>query len=788
MPMFTNPIGSKQLMKYADRIELKVDQRLALEPMHDSYLQIFRALRDEDMQEFIDILYDTMSGFVRNGFSIPQRSTLEQIVRDFLKVEKKIAAIDKSLFNEIASLLDEQQHFRLERVRKQRRIDALRTIILEIGGEFNSGAQIDLTYYVENLDLTDEEKALVNPILISYESTLLAKARKLNSAIKVATVTILDAIDELGLRDLEPQEFMQLGNDEEFQLSVKTIFDESSIEFQKAVFELSKLNLKTLRKLFQYLEPQNKQDLRDKYYQRVYRSAYSGTTAWRRRFDDALKLKSLPPELVEPITQTRNDAIKQQDVIIEKIVDVVEKSREYRTFDVMNDSMNNSHEQEIEELQRLSGSLELRSIQELESQLGPSLYAELTNENDNANKGQKQLASVVTKGNGRVVVQRELAMDISSHADRAQKDRYLSDPISPSEYNHYTSLLELETEDQYIVDILYQKYRENYDKLLYEPLHDEVSEDEEQQAQETNNAVSEDEIRQQRIDELQEIDNRLFDDVAMTINSEHQKNTLQRLRLLRTRTIYRKLINTYSPSWRDQQNTADLVQLLMITQIDGLEVNTFDEVLKSYESQTLPLLIERLEVTKKSNKRMDALKRANEAGASPAVSKAMMEKWQEFQQTIAKNHLQISQVSEEHLGKIKSQLPTNVAQQLQYSYNEIVYPRMFREAKDVDRTIKAALSMPNISVTQQSQIDVIADNFHNKYMKLAEIGINLQRELDSDRSNFSMGIPSRDMVMRELSREKLEFDRDEACDRAIMQLQIVLGETQRKALQEISKW
>lgn len=458
-------------MKYADRLELTVDQRLALEPMHDSYLQIFRALRDEDMQEFIDILYDTMSGFVRNGFSIPQRSTLERIVKDFLKVEKKIAAIDKSLFNEIESLFDEQQHYRLERVRKQRRIDALRTIILEIGGEFNSGAQIDLTYYVENLDLTDEEKALVDPILISYESTLLAKARKLNSAIKDAIVAVLDAIDEMGLRDLEPQEFMQLGNDEEFQLSVQTMFDDGSHEFQKAVFELSQLNLKTLRKLLQHLEPKNKYDLRDKYYQREYRRVLNHARAWRRRFDDALKLESLPPELVEPITQSRDEIIKQQDVLIEKIVDAVEKSREYRTMEVMNNDSSGPHEQKIEALQVLSGSMAKRALQELESLLGPELYAEFTREKDASNKAQQKKASVVTEDNGHVVVQRELAMDISSHADRPQKDRYLSDPVSPSEYNHYTSLLELETEDQYIVDILYQKYRDNYDKLLYEPLH-----------------------------------------------------------------------------------------------------------------------------------------------------------------------------------------------------------------------------------------------------------------------------------------------------------------------------
>ena len=511
---------------------------------------------------------------------------------------------------------------------------------------------------------------------------------------------------------------------------------------------------------------------------RVYGGELGYIGAWRRRFDDALSLKSLPPELVEPITQTRDDLIRQQDVLIEKIVDAIEKSREYRTMEVMNDGTMGPHEQEIEELQVLSGSVAKRAIEELESILGSELLAELIIEKEALNNAQKNMASIVTDRRGRAVMHEELASESSLLAVSKQKDKHLPNPASPSDYKHFVSLLELATEDQFIVDTLYQEYRDKYDSILYKPLQDE----------EISDSVNEEEIRQQRIDELQRIDNRLFDDVGLIINSQKQKNTQQRLRLLRTRTIYRHLIETYSPSWREQQANIDLVGLLHKTQIDGLDVSDLDEAFTSYEDQTLPLLIERLEITKKSNKRLDSMQRASKANASSAVNQAMRKKWQESQQALSKNNLQLSKVSEEHLEQIKSKLPANVAQQLQYSYNEIVYPRMFRESKNVDRKIKAALSIPDISETQQGQIKVIADKFHYKYLRLAEQGIKLKRQVDNDRSSFSMGIPSHEVVMRELNKERLEFERDEACDRAIMQLQIVLGETQRQALQQISNW
>lgn len=785
MPMFTNPIGSKQLMKYADRLELTIDQQIALEPMHDSYLQIYRALRDKDMQEFIDILYNTMSDFMLNGFAIPKRDNLEKIIREYQKVENKINAIDKSFFNEIGSLLDENQYIHLQRVTKQRKLDVLRTIIMEIGGNFNKGASVDLTQYVEALDLSDEEKAVVNPILISYESTLLAKAQKLHKAVKNAAISFLDAIDELGLRDLQTEELMQLGNDEQFQLSVQEIFDEASIEFQKAAFELSQLNLKTLRKLFQFLESQNKNDLRDKYYQRVYWKAYSGTNAWRMRFNDALKLATLSDELKEAITQRRISLKIQQDVIIEKLVNTIEKSREYRSMEALDRSGEGKYDQEIEDLQVISGGMAKKAIEDLEAMLGPEFMTELRHEKETRNK-----QAIVERNikNDEVVSQKELAIGVSSQADRQQKDKHLPDPVSPSEYKHYTSMLQFETEDQFIVDILYQEYRDNYDKVLYEPLHDSSQDDESQQSNETQNAANIAETRQLRIDDLQEIDKRMFDDIALIIKSEQQIETHQRLYLLRTRTNYRKLSQTYSPGWRNRQAVIDLVYLLMNSQIEGLKFTDLSTIFESYESQTLKLLINRFELAKKLQKRMESWSRASEAKVSPAVSQRMMKSWQELQKDLSKNSLYLSEINEEHLDLIKTQLPANTAQQLQNSYYETIYPEMYRDSRNINKTINAALSMPNISTSQLSQLNGIANNFQNKYMKLVEQSIKLQRELDNDRSNFSMGLPSHEMLMHELESERLEYDREEACQRAMMQLQRTLGKTQQKALQEISKW
>ena len=164
LPMFPDPINTKTLIQYADRLELSVDQRLPLEPLHDAYLDRFRRLRDKDLQAFQDHMLDIAINFMRSRFTIPPRIELEQLIQEFDHVQSKIAGVDRSLFNEIESILDDQQHLRLQRVRKQRRIQALRTVILNIGREFNPGARADLVELVEGLPLSADEAALVEQI------------------------------------------------------------------------------------------------------------------------------------------------------------------------------------------------------------------------------------------------------------------------------------------------------------------------------------------------------------------------------------------------------------------------------------------------------------------------------------------------------------------------------------------------------------------------------------------------------------------------------------------------
>ncbi len=784
LPMFPDPINTKTLVQYADRLELSVDQRLALEPLHDAYLDRFRRLRDKDMQAFQDHMLDIAINFMRSRFAIPQRTELEQLIQEFEHVQSKIAGVDRSLFNEIESILDDQQHLKLQRVRKQRRIQALRTVILNIGREFNSGARADLVELVEGLELSADEAALAEPVLVSYERALLSRAKVLHGVLRAATTDMLDTIDELGLRDMTPEQMMQLGENQELLEALRTKFDEASVPFQKAVHDISQLNLKTVRELMKVLGEEHTAELRDRYYKSVYQTVYLSPGSYRRRYAEAVKLDDITPELIEQIQLQRDEFVRQDDKIIDELVDVVEESREYRTMEVLNEENPQTIYEKLGDLPTRRVALLKRADVTLEALIGPELFAETT----------KQIVAAKQVGPGEqlVVVQEadqpprvtrdgELASDIASHAEQRVKDPRLPNPISAGEFQRFVRRSNIGEGSTAVVDLLYQDYREKFEEILYTPL----TAENQTEADETES--DDDGLLQQRLAALQGADDRFFDDVAIMAVDDRQSKLVQRLRLLRRRAVYHEVTNAYGPFWGDRGRVTDLVQLVYEAELDQSTLQTIGPVLDSYESETSPVYKERLAMAKSAKRRLDAARRAGGSDAAPGVGEAIMEKWRQQQQQLTENRRRISNITEEHLEQILEQLPPANAQEIRFAYRRKAFPDVYRDSIEIERSIASILKLPNLSDSQRAQVDVIAQKFRTRFMEISDRGITLLREQESEAGSASFNMPSRRMLERELERERLEFDRDEVCARAMMHLRLALSETQAEYLPQLER-
>ena len=784
LPMFPDPINTKTLIQYADRLELSVDQRLALEPLHDAYLDRFRRLRDKDMQAFQDHLLDIAINFMRSRFEIPERTELEQLIQEFENVQSKIAGVDRSLFNEIEAILDDQQHLKLQRVRKQRRIQALRTVILNIGGNFNPGARADLVELVEGLDLSADEAALAEPILVGYESALLSRATVLHGVLRAATTDMLDTIDELGLRDMTPEQMMQLGENQELLEALRTKFDEASVPFQKAVHDISKLNLKTVRELMKVLGEEKTADLRDRYYKSVYQPIYLSPGSYRRRYAEAVKLDNIAADLIEQIQLQRDEFVRQDDKLIDKLVDVVEESREYRTMEVLNEENPETLYAKLGDLPTRRVALRKRADATLEALIGAELFAETAKQILAAKQvgpGEQRVVPQETDQPPRVTRDGELASDVASHADQRVKDPHLPNPISAGEFQRFVRRSKIGGGDGAVLDLLYQDYREKFDEILYVPMTTE------NQTQADEPEPDEDGLLQQRLVALQEADDRFFDDVAIMAVDDRQSKLVQRLRLLRRRAVHHEVTRAYPPFQNDSRGGLDLVRLVYDADLDESTLGTLQPILDSYDSEAAGVFQERLEVVKAVDRISQAAERASESQASSGVIAALRDKRQQQVQRLFANRRRLTSINEDHLDRILTELPTESAVPLRFAYYQQAYPEIYRDSRGIEKSIASILRLPNLADAQRNQIDAIAQNFRSRFMEISDKGIALQREQEGESSRSSFGMPSRAMLERELQRERLEFDRDEICARAMMHLHLALSETQRQYLPQLNK-
>ena len=784
LPMFPDPINTKTLIQYADRLELSVDQRLALEPLHDAYLGRFRRLRDKDMQAFQDHFLDIAVNFMRTRFAIPQRTELERLIQEFEHVQSKIAGVDRSLFNEIESILDDQQHLKLQRVRKQRRIQALRTVILNIGGNFNPGARADLVELVEGLDLSADEAALAEPILVGHESVLLSRAKVLHGVLRAATTDILDTIDELGLRDMTPEQMMQLGENQEILEALRTKFDEASIPFQKAVYDISHLNLKTARQIMKLLGEENTAELRDRYYKSAYHAAYRSPGAYRRRYAEAAKLESIADELAEQIRIQRDEFMRQDDRLIDELVDALEKSREYRTMAVLSKEAPDPLEAKLGNLNDRRAALLERADATLEALIGAELFAQFADESAPGQKGgpAEQLVRVQEPDQPpRVTRDGELASDIASHAEQRVKDTRLPNPLSAGEFQRFVRRSNIGGGKTAVVDLLYQDYREKFEQILYASL---TAED---QIEADGPEPDEDGLLQQRLVALQEADDRFFADVAIMAVDDRQSKLVQRLRLLRRRAVSQEVARGYHPFHSDSRGGLDLVRLVYDAELDEPTLVALEPILDSYESEAAPAFQERLEVVKAVDRINHAIERASESQASSGVIAALGDKRRQQVQHFFANRRRLASIDEDHLDRILTQLPAQSAVPLRFAYYQQAYPEIYRDSREIERFIASILRLPNLADAQRTQIDAIAQNFRSRFMEISDKGIAFQREQQGEADNTSFNMPSRRMLERELQRERLEFDRDEVCARAMMRLRLALSETQRQYLPELKR-
>ncbi|MCH7602188.1 MAG: hypothetical protein IIB54_05435 [Planctomycetes bacterium] len=167
---YPNEITVSELERYGRWLNLSESQQVAARAMHQAYLEKFATLKAE--------VIDPHSWPMWDGETIAEFSELADAYWDGTEViRNKIRRVDGALLDEIMDILDDSQFPAMQRVRDCRAIQTLRVTKMIIVTQLPFH---DVTKFAYDLELSEADAALLDPILQTYERRLLNLSRPLH--------------------------------------------------------------------------------------------------------------------------------------------------------------------------------------------------------------------------------------------------------------------------------------------------------------------------------------------------------------------------------------------------------------------------------------------------------------------------------------------------------------------------------------------------------------------------------------------------------------------------------
>lgn len=155
---FDPPVTSEQLKKYDDQLGLSDEQREAAKALFDGYFASFQAKADEARKAMDS---------VREQFrETRDPSVFEKMGESMIAFRKARTEAERAFLNDYKSLLTEEQAAQWPKLERSRRREAT------IRQGFIAGERIDVVRLVDQLKLTPEQLAAVQPTIDAYEQEL----------------------------------------------------------------------------------------------------------------------------------------------------------------------------------------------------------------------------------------------------------------------------------------------------------------------------------------------------------------------------------------------------------------------------------------------------------------------------------------------------------------------------------------------------------------------------------------------------------------------------------------
>lgn len=817
--MLPDPIADHDLSAYARRLGLSEQQRLAIDAFHAQYLEEFRRLRQEQIDPYLQESANILGRIMLSADSKEAKSSLNELNR----LISRIRSLDEGLFNQIQTVLSEEQAEIMPSVRQMRQRQRSRAGLVRFVGFANPGARIDLAEYIETMELAPPEGEAIRPLLMEYEAQLTGALRSLYQATTNMYLNMIEQIEKLNATATgrgDPRR--------QFGERLRQVWTEASADVMAEASKISALNRRFFRRFATLLSEDAADRLQGEYYRQAYPDVYRGTVECLGRYDAALRLPDLSQEQHTAIDAARQALRDRHQRLADQMIDAWEALRKTQTFFGGRSRSDNPDQERLRRLQAERDELNERALESLLALLGPDLaerlhqaQAEESDADETVTRMGSAGATVTRRGGGGGP--RSWTTSPAGGAPAEPEalrgaDPYLPPPISEREAQRFAEVLEFGDDQRIVLDVLHGDYLDAYEALrerLIEPILDlretMWSLDPESEEIRPPSADVIDELftmRRAAFAEIRDLDESFFDNVRLALvddDDESHGAKLTRLRLSRQRLAYNREAARSGTGFRRQGNRMffgrsspdhfeyriDLTAIIEGQYLSDEDLAALESVLVEYERAAVDAFKQRYELSfqyGQATERLSAAAAGQARGPGRGMDRSVGDEFRRLMETVGRQlreaETAIAQLNRRTLQRLADLLSDSAAATVRSAYRREAFPQVYEDPTAVEGRFAAALALPDLTGAQRAQVNETLVEYRSAYVALCEQMADLQAEdaREADPTNARDPGYWQRRQERRTQMERLRFDRNDLNEKALRQLRASLSEDQLQRL------
>jgi hypothetical protein len=798
-----DPMSSSELARLmAEYVHPTKEQSEALEALHNSYRERFRALRENEIERYLEKTKQMQ------GNTVPRKEQMEEFRKGYERVNKQIAEVDDSLFEAVAALVGEAKRPAVLRARDARS----RT---RSGTGMSSGfgslvPAVDLSAIVFELGLTPDEMAKIDPTMVEYERMLTASLKEIGQSSVQMIVDLVDEMNKAGLGDLSQEEMMK--DPEKMKAVMETVqsaMAKAGERLKAKSLKLAAFNAKTCRALADQLEGDSRRKLRMRYVAKAYPELGGDLNSANTLFKRALRIKKLDDAARGQI-QAAYDAWQAADeAYLEQCIKEVDDARAART---MGDFAGNVDQYkkmaERTEKRREIGSKALKSVAPLIE--NPKLKALFE-----ANAGG---------------VSDELVDSIDDEAAEAEgaapPSARATDADAPTPFQRSAIVERGPIGDEVVESIAAQLALDDSGKALLRSMHDDYAKkwNEEiraehervdamnagrwEKAAQSGNlgAMSIDPAQQdayyksraETIAKAVAADEAFLADLAAVLG-EKSEQTLEIVRL--ERVLDRSLGNNpvmagLSAMMGAPESPVNIVTVLRQAKLPPAEQAKVNEVLAAQAAPLAKAQMESLQAGMELEREMEELSvRSAAAYSGKDGEKPDMAAMQKLGMEMMELQSRSAAVKAKRTAAVQAAWKAALAaldephrEALQLEYDRTAYPAIFKDKRSALPFIEKALAMGDLTDAQRQQLRDLQESVRKEHLDFCRRMVPAAPAAAPPGKPEEMAKYWQERMAERNAREKIRFERDEQSQRAVSALRRILTEAQVQRIQGIADY